>query len=219
MKYRPVYTLFLSVILLTAGLSSCSYKHYKGFEQVSTENTPIPVVYVSSFTKAVYSTNFKIFGQELSGITMMKKVQSGNTIHVVFMSQIGLKFFDIEIRPEDKENWFHVNYIMESMNREFIISMLKTDFMLLFGQYPKHSEIAAFRQTGSNATETTIRFDKNVASVFSQPTNNQPVKIELRKGCSVKATIQLTPGNNYPENVEINNKRAGLQLEWDEIQM
>jgi len=215
MKYHLSYHLLLLFVLLTAGISSCSYQHYKGLEQVATENKLIPEIYDTTFNKAVYSTVFSVFGQELTGITIVKKVH--RNIHVVFMSQIGLKFFDIEIRPGKQEDWFHINFIMESLSREFIVNTLKTDFMLLFAQYPKNAETAFFKSMENETTETTIRFDKYTASVFTRPASDKPNKIELRKGKSVKATIRLTPGNDYPEKVDISNRKAGLQLEWEEV--
>ncbi len=221
MNFRPVniFILILSVLFLTAGLTSCSYKHYKGFEQASGENISISAVYDTTFHKAVYKTVFKVFGQELSGLTIVKKIQPANTIHVVFMSQLGLKFFDIEIRPDKPDNWFHVNYLMESLNRDFIISILKTDFMLLFAKYPEDEEVTVFGKPGSEITETTVRFEKYVSSVFTGQYDDNVTGIEFRKGKSVKTTIQITPGINHPEELNIYNKKANLSLEWKEIQM
>jgi len=216
MRQHRSYHLLLLFVLLTAGISSCSYEHYKGLEQVATENIRIPEIYDTTFNKAVYSTVFSVFGQELTGITIVKKVH--RTIHVVFMSQIGLKFFDIEIRPDKQEDWFHVNSIMESLNREFIVNTLKTDFMLLFAQYPGNAETAFFKSTEGETTETTIRFDKYISSIFTGQ-NGKITDVELREGRSVRTKIRFMPGTHYPKGLNIYNKKGHLNLEWQEINM
>ncbi|RLD33034.1 MAG: hypothetical protein DRI88_12165 [Bacteroidetes bacterium] len=213
--YFPWALLFVGMLTIT---SSCSYKHYKGFEPVVAENVSPPRLFDTAFSKVVYTTNFRVFNQELSGLTLVKKVKSTNSFHIVFMSQIGLKFFDIEIKPNETEDWFHVNFIMESLNREFIVSTLKTDFMLLFSKYPEHAETGIFRNTENEITETTVRFDKYISSIFTDR-NNKITGIELRKGRSVKTSIHITPGKEYPKELDIHNKKGGMNLTWKEIRM
>ena len=217
-KYRHTYFFLLLFALLTAGITSCSYKHYKGFEPAASKNMHLPVIYDTAFNKAVYTTELKVLGRELSGLTIVKRTPGDSTFHVVFMSQIGLKFFDVEIRNNDQKDWFRVNYMMESLNKDFLVNILKTDFMLLFSHYPENHSTAVFHAQGGKEREITVRFDKYVSSLFSD-SNDNVTGIVFRKGRSVKTTIHITPGNNYPESVDINNKTAGLQLSWDEIQM
>ena len=219
-KYISLLPLCLIFIVLTMNLSSCSYKHYKGFQLVSNTDVRLPAVFDSTFIKTTYLTRLKVFKHELSGITIIKKVKKTNTFHVVFMSQIGLKYFDLVVKMGKPADWFEINYIMESLNKEFIVKALQTDFQLLFAKYPNTIELQLYQHPENGSKEITVANNKEVSSYLTNPETQKISLIELKKGSSTQVTIGLEPySSNHPHEFNINNKKAGIQFEYKEIKM
>ncbi len=219
-KYTSLLLLCTVFIVLTMSLSSCSYKHYKGFQLVSDADVRLPDVFDSTFNKTTYLTRLKVFKHELSGITIIKKIKKTNTFHVVFMSQIGLKYFDLVVKMGKPVDWFKINYIMESLNKEFIVKALQTDFQLLFAKYPDTIELQLYQHPENASKEITVANNKEVSSYLINPETQKISLIELKKGTSTQATISLEPySSNHPPGFKIDNKKARIQLEFNEIKM
>ena len=219
-KYLSLFLLCLFSIVLTMNLPSCSHKHYKGFQLVSDADVYVPAVFDSTFNKTTYLTRLKVLNHELSGITIIKKVKKTNTFHLVFMSQIGLKYFDLEVRMGKPSDWFKINYIMESLNKEFILEALQTDFQILFAKYPNTIEFHMYQHPENGLKEITVVSNKEVSSYLTDPVTQKATLIVLRKGISTQATISLVPySTNHPPEFKINNKKARIQLEFKEIKM
>jgi len=222
MKYifrqRIYIILMLGFVVLFSGLTSCTYHHYKGLEKSSTAIS-IPNIFDSSFQKATYITDLEVFGNELGGITIIKKVEQSNTFHVVFMSQIGLKYFDLEIAIEKDTNWFSINYIMESLNRDFILTALQTDFELLFSKFPSGAQKQFYKHPEKDIREVIIlKNGKEVTSYLFE--NRQVPLISLLKGSSVIASVKILETKaNHPTHININHRKARLKIVLKEIEM
>lgn len=109
-------------------LSSCSSSNVvKGYNPVALEKTTFEVPYFSNpEMDYVYKANITIYGNELSGIFIAKKIND-TTHRVVFTTEFGNKLLDFEISETD----FKVNSIVEELDRKILINTLKTDFKLL----------------------------------------------------------------------------------------
>lgn len=74
----------------------------------------------------VYKANISVYGNELTGILIVKKTAE-TTHRVVFTTEFGNKLFDFELSP----NHFQLNHIVEELNRPIILRTLENDFRLL----------------------------------------------------------------------------------------
>ncbi|MCI9846172.1 hypothetical protein [Flavobacterium pectinovorum] len=117
---------FLINCLLAIVLISCG-SVTKNYTPKKLDKTSIEVPYFSdSKTDYVYKTNISVYGNELSGIFIAKKIN--DTIHrVVFTTEFGNKLMDFEI----SETSFKVNSIVSELDRKILINTLKEDFRLL----------------------------------------------------------------------------------------
>lgn len=211
----PAYFI-LFILGLTISLTSCSYKHYKGFKKIVTTGIALPDIFDSTFKKANYLTYFEVFGNELSGITIIKKVEQTNTYHVVFISQIGLKYFDLEMTMDQEANGFKMNYIMESLNRDFIVNALKDDFELLFIKKSNNRQIQLYQHPEKETREITVSHGKEITSYLIE--NELVRSVSLIKGLSNLASININKFNtNYPQKFEMINKKARLKTIMNEI--
>jgi phosphoribosylformylglycinamidine (FGAM) synthase PurS component len=112
---------FLAVVLVSCGSVTKNYTPKK------LDKTSYEVPYFSEpKTDYVYKTNITVYGHEMSGIFIAKKIND-TTHRVVFTTEFGNKLFDFEI----SEKRFKVNSIVSELDKKILINTLKEDFRLL----------------------------------------------------------------------------------------
>ncbi|KRB54753.1 hypothetical protein [Flavobacterium sp. Root186] len=112
---------FLAIVLVSCGSVTKNYTPKK------LDKTSYEVPYFSdSKTDYVYKTNISVYGNELSGIFIAKKIND-TTHRIVFTTEFGNKLMDFEISETD----FKVNSIVSELDRKILINTLKEDFRLL----------------------------------------------------------------------------------------
>jgi hypothetical protein len=92
----------------------------------------VPVVKNKSAAK--FQTTIDVLKNHLSGILVVKQTDSLTT-RVVFITELGMKMFDLEMKSEEMS----VVYVFEPLNKPQVISALKQNFknMLLLDIYGK----------------------------------------------------------------------------------
>ncbi len=98
-----------------------------------------PWVFSNSFEKGLFKAEMSIYDNSLSGLIIIKR--TGETFRAVFVSEIGIKYFDIEI-GSNETNDFTVHYILEMLNRKQITAFIEDTFRMLtmsFGETKKES--------------------------------------------------------------------------------
>lgn len=112
---------FLAVVLVSCGSVTKNYTPKK------LDKTAVEVPYFSdSKTDYVYKTNITVYGHDMSGIFIAKKIND-TTHRVVFTTEFGNKLLDFEI----SEKTFKINSIVSELDRKILINTLKEDFRLL----------------------------------------------------------------------------------------
>lgn len=138
--------LLLSFLCSLILISICSCKTFK------LENAePLPLhksfqqpqnLYFTSSQDYVYKCQMEIFGNDISGILIIKKISE--TVHrVVMTSDFGNKMIDFEI----SENDFKLNYVLPDLDKKLVINFLKNDFQELLRQ--KYTLTERFENTQS----------------------------------------------------------------------
>ena len=119
---QKLTTRFLVTSLLLVVLISCKSYHVEGATKVASTTTNFQNLYFSnSETDYVYKAHIEVYGNDLSGIFVVKKVN--DSVHrVVLTTDFGNKLLDFEL----SENDFKVNYIVDDLNKkigEFVIAI------------------------------------------------------------------------------------------------
>jgi hypothetical protein len=84
----------------------------------------------------VYKASIEIYGKQLGGIFVAKKMN--DTLHrAVLTTDFGNTLLDFEV----SENSFKVNYCVDELNKKIVLNTLKDDFRLLFSQTHKVEEV------------------------------------------------------------------------------
>lgn len=112
--------------LIFLSFTSCKTYQLKDSMPVSGNEKTVENLYFSSNEDYVYKCQMEVYGNDISGILIIKKI-SETTHRVVMTSDFGNKMIDFEI----SENNFKLNYVLADLDKKMVINFLKNDFQEL----------------------------------------------------------------------------------------
>jgi hypothetical protein len=83
-------------------------------------------IFDPTFEKALYKGSLDISKHHLSGLFFLKRI-SGNSIRIVFSNELGMTFFDLELKGDE----FIVHACVSFLDKASLLKLLKNDFRLL----------------------------------------------------------------------------------------
>jgi len=190
----------LAIVLVSCGSVTKNYIPKK------LDKTAIEVPYFSdSKTDYVYKTNITVYGNELSGIFIAKKIN--DTLHrIVFTTEFGNKLMDFEI--SDKS--FKVNSIVSELDRKILINTLKQDFRLLLKKEYLIEE--QFENESDNIYKS--KDGKRDNYLFISKKEGKLEKVVHCSKTKEKFTIKFSSKNNiFAENIQIIHQNIKLKIE------
>lgn len=178
---------FLAISLFL--LVSCgANKVTDGYLATKSDPSVYSVPYFSDAkTDYVYKANISIYGNELTGIFIAKKINE-TTHRVVFTTEFGNKLIDFEISETD----FKVNSIVSELDRKLVINTLRDDFRLLL-----RNRFLVDRQF-ENAENTIYQSadGKKINYLFVSKTSKKLVKIVNASARKEKINLSFTSEND-----------------------
>lgn len=147
---------FLSILVL----SSCSLKTTEGLREVKyKESIPMPSEVKNPYFSNpeidyVYKAKIEVYKKNFGGILIIKKT-APKSHRIVFTTEFGTKLFDFQFQDDT----FIVNYIVEELNKKFIVNILRQDFQLLVNENTQ--VLAVYEANNQNVfkTQTEKRFN------------------------------------------------------------
>jgi hypothetical protein len=193
--------------ILVLVLSSCSTNNVvKDYKMSALEKKSLEVPYFSNpATDYVYKTNISVYGKDLTGIFIAKKIND-TTHRVVFTTEFGNKLMDFEI----SENDFKVNFILEELDKKIVINTLVTDFKLLLRN---HYVISEQFENGENCVY--LALDKNRMNyLFFSKSTKSLTKIVHASKRKEKITLFYSSENNiFAAKIIIQHQNLKLKME------
>jgi len=191
---------FLAIILVSCGSVTKNYTPKK------LDKTSYEVPYFSdSKTDYVYKTNITVYGNEISGIFIAKKIN--DTVHrIVFTTEFGNKLLDFEI----SDNSFKVNSIVSELDRKILINTLKEDFRLLLKKEYLIQE--QFENDSDNIYKS--KDGKRDNYLFISKKDHRLEKVVHSSQTKEKFTLTFTSENNiFAEKIQIIHQNIKLKIE------
>lgn len=197
----------LTKVIVAFFFTSCgSVDLVKDYEKVAVEK---PVYQNTYFANPeidyVYKANISVYGNELTGIFIAKKINE-TTHRVVFTTEFGNKLLDVEISQTD----FKINAIVDELNKQLLINTLKIDFRLLL----KTNYLVA--EQFQNTTNKVVKSadEKNFNYLFITSSDQKLHKIVHASKTKEKINIHFTTENNiFAENITIQHYNIPLRIE------
>lgn len=191
---------FLAIVLVSCGSVTKNYTPKK------LDKTSYEVPYFSdSKTDYVYKTNITVYGNEISGIFIAKKIND-TTHRIVFTTEFGNKLLDFEISDTN----FKVNSIVSELDRKILINTLKEDFRLLL------KKEYLIQEQFENDTDDIYKSNdgKRDNYLFISKKNHKLEKVVHSSKTKEKFTLTFTSENNiFAEKIQIIHQNIKLKIE------
>jgi hypothetical protein len=129
--------------LFTVVLNSCSVLLFNGYHRSGENAEGFPLSWFKADTDYyLFNTDIDIMNNHFSGLTVIK-ASGDDTCRVVFITEVGLKIFDMELYPS---GGYMYHYIMSAVNKKSLIKILAEDMSTitmsgLYGIQPEHFQI------------------------------------------------------------------------------
>lgn len=200
---RPFLTISTFLLLL---LSSCGSKITDGYTPKTDHQKSVTIPYFTDSERDyVYKTNITVYGNELSGIFIAKKINE-STHRVVFTTEFGNKLLDFEI----SETTFKVNSIVDELDRKILINTLTNDFRLLLKAEFKIEK--AFENDEYTVYQTADQ--KELDYIFVSKASNGVEKVIQGTERKEKITVFFTSENNiFANQIKIEHQNIKLKIE------
>lgn len=192
-------------------LSSCASNVVKGYTPITLEKKSIEIPYFSnSEIDYVYKANISVYGNELTGIFIAKKINE-TTHRVVFTTEFGNKLLDFEISEKE----FKVNSIAEELDRKILINTLKTDFRLLL-----RKNYLVEKQFENALDKVYQSKDGNKYNyLFVSKTDEKQYKIVHSTRTKEKISISFDSENNiFAKRIVIQHNNIKLKIELNYLE-
>lgn len=188
-------------------ISSCSVKGYKPIANSEEHNSKVLYIFDGDFKKALYKTTINIYGNNLTGLTLIKKTDSA--MRVVSMSELGIKYFELEF-PDNKQQPFKVHYIIEPLNKEIIINKISKGFSFMFFI----PDINKSRVMICNNDNSLMLLKKNKLVYFFDQSGAITEIYKQRWPFSLKQIISLLENKqSFPETINMDYGNVSFDLE------
>jgi hypothetical protein len=188
-------------------LSSCATnKVVIDYKAVPLGKSSLEVTYFSDpAIDYVYKANIAVYGKELTGIFIAKKIND-TTHRVVFTTEFGNKLLDFEISETD----FKVNFILEELDRKMLINTLVTDFRLLLRS---HYDIIDQYENDENAIYSALDKSRINYLFISKSTNRLSQIVHASKRKEKIKLFFTAKSNIFAENIVIQHQNIKLKIE------
>jgi len=198
--------LYSSFLLLTY---SCKTYQLKDAQPISNSEKEVENLYFSSNEDYVYKCQMEVYGNDISGILIVKKI-SETSHRVVMTSDFGNKMIDFEISEYD----FKLNYVLADLDKKMVINFLKNDFRELLRQ--KYSVVESFENEKSNILRSEWG-KKNYYLSFSKE-NSLLTQIVYTRNNKEKINFSFEPKKpTFAETIHLEHKDFKIDIKLFQI--
>ncbi len=170
-----------------------------------------PWVFSKSFDKALYKGRLTAYGNELSGLFFIKRTDE--SFHFIFMSEVGLKYFDIEVGTADPDD-YRIHYLMDALDRKPLQAFLQTTFRMLSLSWGEHEEKLNFICEGSGERVVVVKSKTNGKFRYDYHPNFGQVSLLWHYGF-LKKKLTIEPEDydfRAPSSILASQKKIQLRL-------
>jgi len=174
----------LPLLMLIFCFSGCSYGLLKGYqkaEQVSI--TPVSWFKTES-DHLLMNTRIDVMKNHFSGLMVIKPL-SNEGYRVVFMTEVGLKIFDMEFVTGKP---VQVHYLMEALNKKILVKTLSADMKLMLFMSQEDDKTVVYDDSSGFKM---VKYKHKQARIYYKvsPVTCKPVLAIQASGTSKKARV------------------------------
>jgi hypothetical protein len=160
----------------------------------------------------LYATQVDVLQHHLSGLLYFKPMEDGS-MRVVFMSEMGMKFFDFEFA---KDGSFTKHYMLPKMDKKAVVKTLRKDF-----------EMVLMRQDPSTATVYTMNglrytaFDLPKGKIYYITDADCKTLLRVENGSKRKPVVEAYLShyrNGVPDSLLVQHKKVKFTISSQRVE-
>lgn len=214
---RSIFLICISTLLLLP--SGCYMSQYSksGKLDMSGPGYDELMPFPSGFEKALYKARLEVNGHDFAGLMMVKAFEEEN-YKVAFFSELGLNFFDFELRGTGKKNHLklHVNNIYPPLDKDILLNKFEKYFSMLLGAGPDGMEQMSYLKKDGSMVLMKVKsyqgkdayLSKNLIEAYTEIVNLG----KFRGNDRITITLSSGKQNFSPQNILI--EQPGLRLQF-----
>lgn len=161
---------------------------------------------IDSTNTTLYKAYFDVYKHHLSGLLYVKPTNN-KSYRVVFLTEVGMKFFDIEIFKDT----YKIHYAVEYLDKKILWKLLQNDFNSLLTNTLIEKKICV-------PTKKEFLHHRKERTYYYINSENQFEKIEKRSRFRVKMFVYLRDyQENFPFEIEIEHKNIDVNIKLIKI--
>ncbi len=193
-KYLCLSSLFIILFV------SCSPTHGYKLSRVETVTNDLVKTIINKDKALLFKAKINLFNKYYSGLIVLKQTDS-ITSHLVFITELGMKMFDFEIR----NNQFKLIYVFEPLDKPKILNLLESDMQLILLQNLLNKEATVF-ETKNQTKRIYQTINNKLKNYYFINTSTKTVEKTI-----VKGKIFSKEKVNYFYNDSLNAKQIILK--------
>ena len=185
LPHRRKYMDLSLLLIILFCLNGCSFGLLEGYQK--TEQVSIlPVSWFKTDSDhLLMNTTIDVMKNHFSGLMVIKSLTKGG-YRVVFISEVGLKIFDMEFVSGKP---VQVYYFMDALNKRTLIKTLSADLRLMLIQ-PQEHEIPVLYSSPTGQKMARYRYKRKRDYYEISAVTGKPVRAYQVSGTSKKARIE-----------------------------
>lgn len=193
-------------------LVSCSPNYLNGYNQLQNSDIKIPTIFNGQLIKSLYKANLKVMGNELSGVCIIKKIKESE-FRLVFMSEIGMKYFDVGINFQKEAPEFKIYYFVSVLDRGEVKQILLNDIAALLNEFGVKNKTLVYKHEVSGDIALQNSYDSYNYYSFRYSEKNKIKIVRWKARPEGKSEIFIYEyDNNLPSDIKIKNSKYSTSL-------
>jgi hypothetical protein len=199
-------------MLLLAGCVSIKPAHIKRDASPATPQLSGITRYAPPAASHMFKATLDIKKHHLTGLLIVKRMDSTsgsqNIYRVVFMNEIGMTFFDLEIQTDS----FKVVSSFESLNKKALMNILETDFRILTWNGLLKTKKSYRQQDSHNLVLSGTSGKYQIWQTFS-PGGDTLYTLSAKSNLADPVIIQFEKySEGFPLKITLENPFIGMKL-------
>ena len=220
---RYIFLSCVSALLLI--LSGCYMSRYKSSGKIDISGDTYQEIraFPPGFVKALYRAEFTFHNQSFAGLMMIKAFDDGS-YKVAFISEVGLNFFDFELRKLGQKNKLnlYVHNIYSSFDKKLLLNSMEKYFSMLLSPGLDEGIYKSYMKKDGSRVMFSVNSYKGKDAYLSKNLIEPYIEILNLGGIfgNDKITITLSPKktNFSPQSILIEQPGKWMRLEMELVQ-
>jgi hypothetical protein len=158
----------------------------------------------------LFKARITLYRHEYSGLFLIKRMPADSSVHIVFLSEIGLSLLDLKYRHDD----FEVASVQEFMHRPSSVKTLQNDFRSLLLDLQAIGDYSI--ETGADSTEI-LRF-RHKSQKYAYYSREGPGLYRIRQRTGWFKLVDVSIVKKEKLNIGISHRGVKLAIELQQLE-